>query len=258
VSGIRTTAIGESSPTRHWPDVLRLSACGRLYFELLGQDPGHFKGKLAAATACGTTARSAVLSTGPLPTLLYKLRRKSGCNSRYCGIKLSALSIHLSESRSEAGFIFDGVGSSLRASIPLSVGTVFSASGRCMFHELLDRHGLLTPKLWRFIASQFSCRRPHHSSHAVLIFALCPAVIAFDGACFLLPCSRKIGISLALGTDPGSNNSLSPGMTALCPGDLFPGRSSGRRIRMVTTGGAAALGILQHALTEAGKRADFQ
>jgi len=260
-----TTAIGEIVTNPALAGLYYDSPlAGRLYFELLGQDPGHFKGKLAAATAAAQQREAQVLLTGLAPHSPYTIAQEHLAVIRDTAASNSLpLSIHLSESRSEAGFIFDGSGELASSFYPFVGWERFLGHpARCSSTELLDRHGLLTPTTLAVHCVHVSLADARIIKSRGAHIALCPrSNELLDVGRAPVALFKKIGISLALGTDSlASNNSLSLWDELRFALETFPDDLSEQDVlRMVTTGGAAALGITPACGSlEAGKRADFQ
>jgi cytosine/adenosine deaminase-related metal-dependent hydrolase len=261
-----TTAIGEIVTNPAMAGLYYGSPlAGRLYFELLGQEPAHFKGKLAAATAAALQgdAQSA-LATGLAPHSSYTIAQEHLAAIRDAAASRPLpLSIHLSESRSEADFIFDGSGELASSFYPFVGWERFLGHpARCSSTELLDRSGLLTPATLAVHCVHVSLADAHIIKSRGVHVALCPrSNELLDVGRAPVALFKKIGIPLALGTDSlASNNSLSLWDELRFALDTFPHDLSEQDVfRMVTSGGAAALGVSAACGTlEAGKRADFQ
>lgn len=260
-----TTAIGEIVTNPALAGLYYQSPlAGRLYFELLGQELGHFKGKLAAATAAAHQNEAQTLATGLAPhspytiaqEYLVAIRDAAACNSL-------PLSIHISESRPEADFIFDGSGELASSFYPFVGWERFLGHpARCSSTELLDRNGLLTPTTLAVHCVHVSLADARIIKSRGAHIALCPrSNELLDVGRAPVALFKKIGIPLALGTDSlASNNSLSLWDELRFALETFPHDLSEEDVlHMVTAGGAAALGISASCGTlEAGKRADFQ
>lgn len=260
-----TTAIGEIVINPALAGVYYGSPlAGRLYFELLGQDPGHFKGKLAAAAAAAHQDEVHSLLTGLAPHSPYTIAPELMASIRDASASPPLpLSIHVSESRSEAEFLFDGSGE-LSSSFYPFVGweRFLGRPARCSSTELLDRHGLLTPTTLAVHCVHVSVADARIIKSRGVHIALCPRsndLLNVGRAPVSL--FKKLGIPLSLGTDSlASNNSLSLWDELRFALETFPDDLSEPELfRMVTAGGAAALGISSTCGSlEAGKRADFQ
>ena len=260
-----TTAVGEvvTNP-EHAGLYYNSPLAGRLYFELLGQDPGHFKGKLAAATAAAHQSEAQALLTGLAPHSPYTIAQEHLAAIRdVSALNTLPLSIHLSESRSEADFIFDGSGEFASSFYPFVGWERFlGLPARCSSTELLDRYGLLTPTTLAVHCVHVSVNDTRIIKSRGSHIALCPrSNDLLDVGRAPVALFKKIGIPLALGTDSlASNNSLSLWDELRFALDTFPHDLSEQDVLgMVTAGGAAALGIsATRGSLEVGKRADFQ
>ena len=260
-----TTAIGEILTNPAMAELYYHSPlAGRLYFELLGQEPSHFKSKLAAATAAAHQGEGQKLTTGLAPHSPYTIaqehlaaiRDAAACNTL-------PLSIHISESRPEADFIFDGSGELASSFYPFIGWERFLGHpARCSSTELLDRNGLLTPTTLAVHCVHVSLADARIIKSRGVHIALCPrSNELLDVGRAPVALFKKIGIPLALGTDSlASNNSLSLWDELRFALDTFPNDlTESDVLRMVTTGAAAALGIsASSGSLEPGKRADFQ
>ncbi len=260
-----TTAVGEiiTNPA-HAGLYYQSPLAGRLYFELLGQETGHFTGKLAAAIAAIPQDEDKALATGLSPHSSYTIAQEHFAAIRDTSAAYALpLSIHISESRSEADFIFDESGDLASEFYPfLGWERFLGHPARCSSTELLDRFGLLTPTTMAVhcVHVSFADARIIKSRGAHVV--LCPrSNELLDVGRAPVTLFKKLGIPLALGTDSlASNNSLSLWDELRYALEAFPNDLSEQDVlRMVTTGGAAALGISAACGSlEAGKRADFQ
>lgn len=260
-----TTAIGEVVTNPAMAGLYYGSPlAGRLYFELLGQESGFFKGKLAAATAAAHQGDVHTLLTGLAPHSPYTIAPEFMASIRDASASPPLpLSIHLSESRSEAEFIFDGSGELASSFYPFVGWERFLGHpAHCSSTELLDRHGLLTPTTLAAHCVHVSVADARIIKSRGVHVALCPrSNDLLDVGRAPVSLFKKIGIPLALGTDSlASNNSLSLWDELRFALATFPDDLSEQDVfRMVTTGGAAALGVSAACGSlEAGKRADFQ
>ena len=237
---------------------------GRLYFECLGQDQNHFTSTFTAATAAATGGESQLFATGISPHSPYTIAPEHLTAIRDSSAsKTLPLAIHVSESRSEVEFIRNGSGDFASDFYPFVGWERFL--GRppgCSSTELLDRFGLLTPTTAAVHCVHLSAADAHiiksRGSHIVL----CPrSNELLDVGRAPVALFKKTGISLALGTDSlASNNSLSLWDELRFALETFPDELTEQDVlRMVTTGGADALGISARCGSlAAGKRADFQ
>lgn len=260
-----TTAIGEivTNPA-HAGLYYQSPLAGRLYFELIGQEQSQFSSKLAAATAAALHGEGQLLLSGLSPHSPYTVAHEHLAVIRAASLSASLpLSIHLSESRDEAAFLFDGSGMFASDFYPFVGWERFLGHpARCSSTELLDRHGLLTPATLAVHCVHLSVADARiikaRNSHIVL----CPrSNELLDVGRAPVHLFKKLGIPLALGTDSlASNNSLSLWDELRFALETFPRDLSEQDVlRMATSGGAAALGISASCGSlEEGKRADFQ
>jgi cytosine/adenosine deaminase-related metal-dependent hydrolase len=260
-----TTAIGEVVTNPAMAGLYYGSPlAGRLYFELLGQESGYFKGKLAAATAAAHQGEAYTLLTGLAPHSPYTIAPEWMDSIRDASASPPLpLSIHLSESSSEAEFLFDGSGELASSFYPFVGWERFLGHpARCSSTELLDRHGLLTPTTLAAHCVHVSVADARIIKSRGVHIALCPrSNELLDVGRAPVPLFKKLGIPLSLGTDSlASNNSLSLWDELRFALETFPDDLSEQDLfHMVTTGGAAALGISASCGSlEVGKRADFQ
>ncbi len=260
-----TTAIGETvtnpALAGHY---YHSPLAGRLYFELLGQEQSHFSSKLAAAETAAGHGQGQALLSGLAPHSPYTIAQEHMTAIRDASASRALpLSIHLSESRSEADFIFDESGD-LAANFYPYVGweRFLGHPARCSSTELLDRYGLLTPTTLAVHCVHVSVADARILKSRGVHIALCPrSNELLDVGRAPVHLFKKSGIPLALGTDSlASNNSLSLWdelrfALATFTNDL----TESDVLRMVTSGGAEALGMSASCGSlEAGKRADFQ
>lgn len=260
-----TTALGEIVTNPALAEYYRQSPlAGRLYFELLGQEPAHFAGKLAAAKAAAAQCKAEVLAAGLSPHSPYTIAQEHLAAIRDASAANALpLSIHLSESAAEGDFIFDGSGDLASSFYPFVGWERFLGKpARCSSTELLDRYGLLTPTTVAVHCVHVSVADARIIKSRGSHIALCPrSNEILDVGRAPVHLFKKFGIPMALGTDSlASNNSLSLWdelrfALATFPDDL----AEEDVLRMVTTGGAAALGLSAVCGSlEVGKRADFQ
>ena len=261
-----TTAVGEivTNPLMAG-EYYRSPLAGRLYFELLGQDTRFFTGKLAAALAAATSAETpekllSGLSAHSPYTIAHEFLAGIGQTATSHSLPLA---IHLSESRAEGDFIFDGSGELASEFYPF-VGweRYLGHPARCSSTELLDRNGLLTPTTLAIHCVHVGMADAHILKSRGVHVALCPrSNDLLDVGRAPVHLFKKLGIPLTLGTDSlASNNSLSLWDELRFALETFPDDLSADDLfNMVTDGGAKALGISAECGTlERGKRADFQ
>ncbi|MDD2308577.1 MAG: amidohydrolase family protein [Desulfuromonadaceae bacterium] len=260
-----TTAIGEIVTNPAIAELYYASPlAGRLYFEVLGQETGHFAGKLAAATAAADQGGTEAMLTGLAPHSPYTIAHEHLATIRDASASHALpLSIHLSESRSEADFVFDGTGDLATEFYPFVGWERFiGRPSRCSSTELLDRNGLLTPTTTAVHCVHVSVADARIIKSRGTHIALCPrSNELLDVGRAPVALFKKLGIPLALGTDSlASNNSLSLWDELRFALEIFPHDLSVQDVlHMVTSGGAEALGISAACGSlEAGKRADFQ
>lgn len=260
-----TTAVGEivTNPVlaeRYYHSPL----AGRLYFELLGLDPGFFAHKRAAALAAVQRGKSATLRSGLSPHSAYTIGHDLLTIIRETAAELTLpLSIHISESRSESDFVFDGSGDLATSFYPFVGWERFLGHpARCSSTELLDRHGLLTPTTLAVHCIHVSVSDARIIKARGAHIVLCPrSNDLLDVGRAPVHLFKKLGIPLALGTDSlASNNSLSLWDELRFALETFPDDLSEQDVfHMVTSGGAEALGISATCgALETGRRADFQ
>ena len=260
-----TTAVGEivSNPAMA-EQYYRSPLVGRLYFELLGQESGLFQNKLAAAMAAVLGEDEQTIPPGLSPHAPYTIAEKHLATIRETSVAYRLpLAIHVSESRSEADFVFDGSGELASTFFPFVGWEPFLGNPpRCSSTELLHRHGLLTPA-----TVAIHCVHVSESDAGILKksgahIALCPrSNDLLDVGRAPVALLKRAEIPLALGTDSlASNNSLSLWDELRYALEVFSDDLTEQDVfSMVTTGGAAALGITTTSGSlDAGKRADFQ
>jgi cytosine/adenosine deaminase-related metal-dependent hydrolase len=260
-----TTSIGEILTRPILLPVYKESVlAGRLYFEVLGQGKTRFDEMLNAAVSAAISAETGLMKTGLSPHTPYTIGEEHLPGIRdIAAIHRLPLAIHVSESAAETEFIFDSSGSMATDFYPF-VGweRYLNAPRHCSSTELLDRHGLLTPSTLAIHCVQVTPADARILKESGVSIALCPrSNERLDVGCAPVGLFKKLDIPLALGTDSlASNDSLSLWdemrfalelfSKDISPADLF---------RMVTIGGALAIGISGHCGSlETGKRADFQ
>ncbi|MFZ4857141.1 MAG: amidohydrolase family protein [Desulfuromonadaceae bacterium] len=260
-----TTAIGEivSNPAMA-EQYYRSPLAGRLYFELLGQESGLFQNKLAAAMTAVLCEDVQTIPPGLSPHAPYTVAEKHLATIRETSASHRLpLAIHISESRSEADFVFDGSGELASTFFPFVGWEPFLGNPPgCSSTELLHRHGLLTSATLAVHCVHVSASDADILKKSGAHIALCPrSNDLLDVGRAPVALFKKVGIPLALGTDSlASNNSLSMWDELRFALEIFPDDLTGQdAFRMVTSEGAAALGITATCGSlDAGKRADFQ
>ena len=260
-----TTAIGEIVTNPAMAELYYHSPlAGRLYFELLGQDSALFKKKLVAATAAAHQGEAHTLLAGLSPHSPYTIAHEHLASIRDASASEALpLAIHLSESRSEADFIFDGSGDLATEFYPFVGWEHFLGHpARCSSTGLLDRYGLLTPTTLAVHCVHVSLADTRIIKSRGTHVVLCPrSNELLDVGRAPVALFKKLGIPLALGTDSlASNNSLSLWDELRFALEIFSNDLTVQDVfRMVTSGGAEALGLSARCGSlEAGKRADFQ
>ncbi len=260
-----TTSIGEIVSSPALAELYHRSLlAGRLYFELLGQESGLFHNKLAAAMDAVRCAYPRNLRFGLSPHSPYTIAQEYLAAIRDTSAEHSLpLAIHLSESRSEADFVFDGSGDLVSTFFPFVGWEEFIGNPpRCTSTELLHRYGLLTPTTVAVHCVHLSESDAGIVKSSGAHIALCPrSNDLLDVGRAPVALFKKSGIPLALGTDSlASNNSLSLWDEVRFALETFSDDLTEQDLfTMVTTGGAAALGITAECGSlETGKRADFQ
>ena len=260
-----TTSIGEvvSNPALA-EEYCRSPLAGRLYFELLGQESGLFRHKLAAAMAEVLSEEPKNFHSGFSPHSPYTIAVEHLATIRETAAAHSLpLAIHLSESRAEVDFVFDGSGELAVTFFPfVGWGQFLRNPPGCSSTELMQRHGLLTPKTVAVHCVHVSDSDVDILKKSGAHIALCPrSNDLLDVGRAPVALFKKAAIPLALGTDSlASNNSLSMWDELRFALEIFPDDLTEQDLfRMVTTGGAAALGITAECGSlDIGKRADFQ
>jgi cytosine/adenosine deaminase-related metal-dependent hydrolase len=259
-----TTAVGEivTNPALT-PRYHASPLAGRLFFELLGHDPDRFRSmRDRALAAC--EEQTGRLAAGLSPHSPYTIGEKNMALIREAASSRALpLAIHISESREEADFVFDTSGP-LAEKFYAFVGwqEYLMPPRHCSSTELLDRCGLLSPATLAIHCVHVTLSDAEILKERGVSVALCPrSNERLDVGKAPLHIFKKLGIPLALGTDSlASNDSLSLWEEMRFALDLFRHDLSPAEIFcMVTSGGAAALGIAASSGSlEPGKRADFQ
>ncbi|MBK5276888.1 MAG: amidohydrolase family protein [Desulfuromonadales bacterium] len=237
---------------------------GRLFFEVLGQDPARFSERLKQALTAAENLGEGHLHPGISPHTLYTtgeanlpLMRDAAASGNL------PLSIHVSESQAESDFIFDTSGPLAEEFYPFVGWQRYLTPPRhCSSTELLERSGLLTPTTLAVHCVHLTLADAQLLKQRCVTVCLCPrSNDRLDVGRAPVALFRKLGIPLSLGTDSlASNDSISLWDEMRFALDLFPDEFSPADLfRMVTTGGAAALGLSDSlGSLEIGKRADFQ
>jgi len=259
-----TTAVGEivTNPALT-PRYHASPLAGRLFFELLGHDPDRFRSQRdRALAACEEQAGR--LAAGLSPHSPYTIGQENLALIREAASSHALpLAIHISESREEADFVFDTSGPLAEQFYPFVGWREHLMPPRhCSSTELMDRFGLLSPGTLAIHCVHVTLSDAETLKERGVRVVLCPrSNERLDVGTAPLHIFKKLGIPLALGTDSlASNDSLSLWDEMRFALDLFRHDLSPAEVfRMVTCGGAAALGVAASSGSlEPGKRADFQ
>ncbi|MDD5285046.1 MAG: amidohydrolase family protein [Desulfuromonadaceae bacterium] len=260
-----TTAIGEILTNPALTPLYKASVMtGRLYFEVLGQGRTRFGEKLDAATSTAASAETGAMTTGLSPHTPYTIGEEHLHRIREAASKDGLpLAIHISESAAETDLIFDSSGPLATDFYPFAGWERYlTPPRRCSSTELMDRHGLLTPATLAVHCVHVTLADARILKERGVSIAICPrSNEQLDVGRAPVPLFKKLGIPLSLGTDSlASNDSLSLWDEMRYALDAFPhDLAPADLFRMVTCGGASALGISTSCGSlEVGKRADFQ
>lgn len=260
-----TTAIGEilTNPLLT-PLYTKSPLAGRLYFEVLGQGKTGFGEKLDGAVSVALSGDTAGMATGLSPHTPYTIAEEHLLKiSEAAATHRLPLAIHVSESAAETDFIFDSSGPLATDFYPF-VGweRYLAPPRRCSSTVLLDRNGLLTPSTLAVHCVHLTLADARIMKERGVSIVLCPrSNERLDVGHAPVALFKKLGIPLALGTDSlASNDSLSLWDEMRYTLDAFPHVFAPSDLfRMVTVGGASALGISSCCGSlEVGRRADFQ
>lgn len=260
-----TTAIGEILTNTVLTPLYEESVlAGRLYHEVLGQCNTRFCEKLGAAVSAAISGEAGLVTTGLSPHTPYTIGEEHFPKIREAAASYNLpLAIHISESAAESDFIFDSSGPLATDFYPFAGWERYlSPPRRCSSTELMDRYGLLTPTTLAVHCVHVNMADARILRERGVSIALCPrSNERLDVGRAPLALFKKLGIPLALGTDSlASNDSLSLWDEMRFALDAFPhDLGPADLFRMVTIGGASALGISENCGSlEVGKRADFQ
>ena len=237
---------------------------GRLFFEVLGHETTRFNERLELALTAADSMGGGHLFPGLTPHTPYTISETNLSVIRDAAFSHNLpLAIHISESQAESDFVFDTSGPLAEDLYPFVGWEQYLVPPRhCSSTELLDRHGLLTPATLAVHCVHVDLADAHILKQRGVTVCLCPrSNDRLDVGRVPLALFRKLDIPLALGTDSlASNDSLSLWDEMRFALDLFADEISPADVfRMVTTGGAAALGLSESlGALEVGKRADFQ
>lgn len=237
---------------------------GRIFFEVLGHDPGHYNDRLDKALRNCTELSDKLMAAGLSPHTTYTTGETTlPLLSDAARSRSLPIAVHVSESQAEGDFIFDSSGPLADEFYPFVNWEQYLKPARhCSSTELLDRHGLLTPTTLAVHCVHINLADAQTIKKRGAIVCLCPrSNERLDVGKAPLALFKKLGIPLTLGTDSlASNDSISLWDEMRFALDQFADDLSPQEVfRMVTTGGAAALGLAESlGSLEAGKRADFQ
>ncbi len=260
-----TTTIGEIVSNPAVSDCYGKSCIsGRLFYEVLGQDPTRFNGMLSKAVEYAVNCTPENFSAGLSPHAPYTI-----ADTNYQLIKsvsqsaLFPLAIHLSESREETDFVFDSSGQIAEIFYPYVSWEKYLMSPRkCSSTALLDGEGLLTKGTLAIHCVHVTRADAEILKNRGVNVSLCPRsnerLNVGKAPVSLL---KKFGIPLSLGTDSlASNDSLSMWDEMRFALEAYAGvLSPTELLSMVTIGGASALGMGDSVgAIEVGKRANFQ
>lgn len=237
---------------------------GRLFFEALGHDQARFRERLGQALAVAASMDGGHLAPGLSPHTPYTTGEPNLSALRDAAVTRGLpITVHISESQAEGDFVFDTSGPLATELYPFVGWDQYLLPPRhCTSTQLLDRLGLLTSTTLAVHCVHIDLDDAQIMKQRGVKICLCPrSNERLDVGRAPLALFRKLGIELALGTDSlASNDSLSLWDEMRFALDLFADELSPADVfRMVTTGGAAALGLSSSlGSLEVGKRADFQ
>ena len=238
--------------------------CGRLYLEVLGQEPAAYHDRLARALNACSSMPGAGLFPGVSPHSPYTTAEDNMEQIRLAVVSAGLpLAVHVSESAAENDFVFDGTGPIADDLFRFTGWERYPApGGRGTPTGLLDRHGLLTPATLAVHCVHVTLGDARILKERGVTVCLCPrSNDRLDVGTAPVSLFRKLNIPLALGTDSlASNDSLSLWDEMRFALDRYPRELSPADVfRMATCDGAAALGLAAVAgALETGRRADFQ
>lgn len=262
--GAGTTCVGDIVTS---PELLAGFAgsplAGRVYLELIGQEPAMFESRLHAALAAAGKVGSPLLP-GLSPhapyTLASDLLPGIATASRQHGLPLS---LHLAESVDEDRLLFDSGGPLAEELYPL-VGWqgYLPPARRTTPARFFDAGGLLGPATLAIHCVQLTPADAQLLKERGVTICLCPRSnerLAVGRAPVQL--FKKLAIPLCIGTDSlASNDSLSLWDELRFALDAYSGAlTPDELLQLGTKGGAAGLGMSEQVGSlEEGKRADLQ
>jgi len=260
-----STAIGEILTNPVLTPLYKESVlAGRLYFEVVGQGRTRFENKFEGAVSAATSHATGPMTTGLSPHTPYTIGERHLPRIREAVVSHRLpLAIHISESTAETDFIFDSSGPLATDFYPfVEWERYLTPPRRCSSTELMDRNGLLTSATLAVHCVHLNLADARIMKERGVSIALCPrSNERLDVGRAPVALFKKLGIPLVLGTDSlASNDSLSLWDEMRYALDAFPRDLEPEDLfRMVTIGGASALGISTICGSlEVGKRADFQ
>ncbi len=259
-----TTSVGDIVTT---PELLEGYADsllgGRLYLELIGQEPALFEQRLNNALNA-THGMTGPRQPGLSPHAPYTLSEAVLPLIAAAALKSNLpLALHLAESSDEDTFLFDSSGPLADALYPL-VGwqDYLPSPRRTTPARYFDSAGLLGPSTLAVHCVQLTPADAALLKGRGATICLCPrSNERLDVGTAPAHLFKKLGIPLCLGTDSlASNDSLSLWDEIRFALDVYKGEFSPEELlQMATRGGAEGIGLAkQVGSLEVGKRADFQ
>ncbi len=259
-----TTAVGEILTDRSLLPLYEASQLsGRLFFEAIGQEPGHCASQLARLKEDLGSFNSARFQAGLSPHAPHTLAPAFLQNIVRLARKFALpVSIHLAESAEESAFMFDSSGGISEKLYPFVHWEDYLPAPRHFTSAAyLDELGVLGAETLAVHCVQINLADAEILKKRGVTAVVCPRsnerLVVGKAPLLLL---KKLGIPLALGTDSlASNDSLSMFDEMRFLLQQFPDVVDPTdALQMATMGGAAALGFgrLLGSL-EPGKKADF-
>lgn len=236
---------------------------GRLFFEAIGQEPGHCASQLVRLEEALGKFDSARFQAGLSPHAPHTLAPAFLQNVVRLARKFALpVSIHLAESAAESAFMFDSTGSISEKLYPFVHWEDYLPAPRHLTSTAyLDELGVLGTETLAVHCVQINLADAEILKKRGVTAVVCPRsnerLVVGKAPLLLL---KKLGIPLALGTDSlASNDSLSMFDEMRFLLQQFPDVvTPSDALQMATMGGASALGFgrLLGSL-EPGKKADF-
>lgn len=237
---------------------------GRLFFEALGHNSTRYTDRLELALTAVAGMHGNEMAPGLSPHTAYTTSEINLALIRDAARSRNLpLAIHVSESQAESSFIFDTSGPLAEELFPfVGLEQYLMPPRHCSSTELLERCGLLSPTTLAVHCVHTNLADAQILKQHGVTVCLCPrSNDRLDVGRAPLALFKKLEIPLALGTDSlASNDSISLWDEIRFALNLFAEELSPADVfRMVTSGGAAALGLSASlGSLEAGKHADFQ